>query len=147
MKVQLRRFFRKNVSVFGMLQFEDFSLFTMENFMKIIPTGTYKVTFTYSPKFSKKHPYCEYKGVPLLNNVPGRSGIRIHCGNFFKDVDGCIIVGNGISLEDSMLLSSRIAYRKMMKYLQHPEFKNVNSSPDAIESFDLEIYEDYAINH
>ena len=147
MKVQLRRFFRKNESVFGMLQFEDFSLFTMENFMKIIPTGTYKVTFTYSPKFSKKYPYCEYKGVPLLNNVPGRSGIRIHCGNFFKDVDGCIIVGNGISLEDSMLLSSRIAYRKMMKYLQHPEFKIVNSSPDAIESFDLEIYEDYAINH
>lgn len=147
MKAQLRRFFRKNVSVFGMLQFEDFSLFTLENYMRIIPAGNYKVTFTYSPKFSKKYPYCDYIGVPLLNNVPGRSGIRIHCGNYYKDVEGCIIIGNGISLEDQMLTGSRIAYHKMMKYLQYPDFKNIHSSPNAIKEFDLAIYEDYAINH
>lgn len=139
MTVFLRRFFRKNVSVFGMLQFEDFSLFTLENFMKIIPVGNYKVLNTESPKFSHKYPYSDYKGVPLLINVPDRSGIRIHCGNYYNDVEGCIIVGNGINLEKTMLVDSRAAYHKMMQYLK--------SSPYYIEGFNLMIYEDYAINH
>lgn len=36
-----------------------------------IPVGCYQVTWTYSPRFRKM--------LPLLNNVPGYSGVRIHC--------------------------------------------------------------------
>lgn len=50
-----------------------------------IPTGRYKVTVTYSPTFKKD--------LPLLNDVPGYSGIRIHSGNSAKDTSGCLLPG------------------------------------------------------
>ncbi len=50
-----------------------------------IPIGTYTITITYSSKFRKM--------LPLIHNVKGFSGIRIHSGNTEKDTLGCIIVG------------------------------------------------------
>lgn len=56
-----------------------------------IPKGTYRVRFTRSLKF----PIGSYE----VQDVPGRSGIRIHIGNYaFKknglpDIEGCILLG------------------------------------------------------
>ena len=50
-----------------------------------IPTGTYRIIISYSNKFKKQ--------MPLLLNVPGFAGIRIHSGNTEKDSLGCILVG------------------------------------------------------
>ena len=50
-----------------------------------VPVGNYKIEMTYSPKFKRV--------LPLLTNVKGFSGIRIHQGNFPTDTDGCILVG------------------------------------------------------
>ena len=50
-----------------------------------IPTGTYKVELTYSPRFKRV--------LPLIVGVKGFDGIRIHQGNFHKDTEGCILVG------------------------------------------------------
>ena len=50
-----------------------------------IPYGTYKVNITYSPKFKKK--------LPLINNVKGFEGIRIHSGNTNYDTQGCVLLG------------------------------------------------------
>ena len=50
-----------------------------------IPYGTYKVTITYSPKFKKN--------LPLINNVKGFDGIRIHSGNTSSDTQGCVLLG------------------------------------------------------
>lgn len=50
-----------------------------------IPYGTYKVSITYSPKFKKN--------LPLINNVKGFEGIRIHSGNTNYDTQGCVLLG------------------------------------------------------
>lgn len=50
-----------------------------------IPVGKYKVRLTWSNKFKRV--------LPLVMNVPGYEGIRIHRGNWDKDTLGCPLVG------------------------------------------------------
>jgi len=58
---------------------------TIENAEKQIPTGHYPIRMTYSPHFQEV--------LPLIDRVIGRSGIRIHPGNTYRDSSGCILVG------------------------------------------------------
>ena len=51
-----------------------------------IPTGTYTILMTYSPKYKKK--------MPQVMNIPGFEGIRIHPGNTPEDTLGCILPGD-----------------------------------------------------
>ena len=53
--------------------------------MTAIPTGRYEVAINYSDRFKRL--------MPLLLNVPGYAGVRIHWGNYAKDTDGCILLG------------------------------------------------------
>ena len=57
---------------------------TLENANYIIPDGTYPVSITYSPRFQKN--------LPLIDKVPGRSGIRFHRGTKPEHSKGCILV-------------------------------------------------------
>jgi hypothetical protein len=50
-----------------------------------IPKGIYQVKYTMSPSF-KKHTY-------EIQGVPDRAGIRIHSGNFTRQILGCILLG------------------------------------------------------
>lgn len=72
-----------------------------------IPTGKYKVTVTYSNRFKKM--------MPLINDVKGFEGIRIHSGNTDKDTEGCILVGfNKIK---GNVINSRDTYNKLFSIL------------------------------
>lgn len=66
---------------------------TVENTDFIIPDGIYEVQNTYSVKFGKT--------LPLICDVPGRAGIRIHEGYYHNNSKGCILVSPG-SLKDIM---------------------------------------------
>lgn len=57
---------------------------TLENTDYIIPEGTYQLVNTMSPRFKKI--------LPLVSNVPGRSGIRIHTGTRPEHSKGCVLV-------------------------------------------------------
>ena len=50
-----------------------------------VPAGTYDLALTRSPKFGRP--------LPVLIDVPGMTGVRIHRGNTVADTRGCIIPG------------------------------------------------------
>lgn len=57
---------------------------TIENEKYLIPALIYKLSVTMSPRFKRL--------LPVLEQVPGRSGIRIHRGTKPEHSRGCILV-------------------------------------------------------
>ena len=73
-----------------------------------IPTGHYVINITYSPKYKRM--------MPLLLDVKGFSGIRIHSGNTAKDTGGCLLVGKNKKV--GMVLESRDTYQRLFKMME-----------------------------
>ena len=69
---------------------------TMENADYLIPALIYGVGVTMSPKFKRL--------LPVLRQVPGRSGIRIHRGTKPEHSKGCILV----SPADELSITARL---------------------------------------
>lgn len=59
---------------------------TLENADYIVPALIYKVQVTQSAKFKRL--------LPVLEQVPGRTGIRIHRGSKPEHSKGCILVSS-----------------------------------------------------
>ena len=68
---------------------------TLENAEFLVPPLTYKIAVTMSPKFGRL--------LPLLQQVPNRSGIRFHRGCRPEHSEGCILV----SRADEQTLTAR----------------------------------------
>ena len=89
-----------------------------------IPVGSYRAKLTTSARF----------GVDLYEITPvyGRSGIRIHFGNFAgdvnkgkrSDVEGCILVGmrHGTISKQRVVLESRTALAALHKFTGGSDF-------------------------
>lgn len=74
-----------------------------------IPTGTYKIEVTFSPRFKRK--------MPLLIGVKGFSGIRIHSGNNEYHTSGCILCG--YNKEKGKVLNSKIVTSKLYALIEN----------------------------
>ena len=78
-----------------------------------IPTGTYELQMTNSPKFAKRAWAKKYNGkVIQIMNVKGFSGVRIHPLNSAEDSLGCIGVGK--NTVKGMVTQSTVYYYKLV---------------------------------
>ena len=68
---------------------------TLENADCMVPALIYRISVTMSPKFKRL--------LPILEQVPGRSGIRFHRGTKPEHSKGCILV----SAENEQLLTAK----------------------------------------
>jgi len=79
-----------------------------------IPPGTYRVEVTHSPRFGTR--------LPLLYDVPGFAGVRIHPGNSAADTEGCILVGQTKGM--NAILRSRAAFAPLLAKLEAAQARN-----------------------
>jgi len=93
--ILLTRISREGKAVRGKMRVNGRDIATLENADYIIPAGTYPVSVTFSPRFKRM--------LPLIGNVPGRSGIRFHRGTKPEHSKGCILV----SADNEQLLTAK----------------------------------------
>jgi hypothetical protein len=109
-----------------------FFCFTLEDVVRdkkiksvtAIPSGIYEVIISFSNRFQKQ--------MPLLLNVPGYEGVRIHPGNYSKDSDGCILVGSTRGVE--FIGNSKTTYIQLFGIIEkalrsQKVFINVHGGP------------------
>lgn len=100
----------------GKMVAEDLRLYSCEDAIRetkiqdetAIPYGKYRVIINFSQRFQKH--------LPLLLDVPGFEGIRIHSGNTEADTSGCILVGTTRS--QGKVMNSRLAMGMLMPLLE-----------------------------
>lgn len=120
MKLTLNRCWLTAKATVGKLTIDDvFECFTLEDRYRpppepkvpretCIPVGEFQVVITHSQRFRVM--------MPLLLDVPGFQGVRIHPGNTPADTEGCILVGR--KRGDSAVFESLLAYRQLFEKLQ-----------------------------
>lgn len=96
-----------------------------------IPVGTYRVVITPSPEAVRGELWspCGEHLLPLLLDVPGFDGIRIHAGNAGVETRGCVLVGSWLGGE--FLSGSRDVLTSLMVKLI--------DAKDEGQSIDIEI--------
>ena len=124
----IRNIFTENSSIGRLSVNGNFECFTLEdkdrgldqsmdvkviNQLKVygktaIPCGRYKVDLTVSNRFKKL--------LPILIDVKGYEGVRIHTGNTEADSLGCVLVGMAISKDT--VTQSIVAMNRLMVKLQ-----------------------------
>lgn len=122
--VTLIRAFQDWSVTLGMLQIEGVKhapIFTLENPKRdtkidaLIPAGVY----TCKPYSSAKYP-----DVYEICDVPGRTYILIHAGNFEADTTGCVLVGlsAGVMKNQAAVMQSKQAMEELRKLIGDQEF-------------------------
>lgn len=82
-----------------------------------IPAGLYRLALTYSEKYKQI--------MPLVMNVPGFAGIRIHSGNHKDHTSGCLLVGQQYDEKTKSITNSRSTFRSLMSILTEANKKEV----------------------
>lgn len=104
MKIVVKRNVKYPTSILGEMYVDDvFFAYTLEDVYRqvkvygetCIDAGTYNVIVTMSTRFKVE--------LPLLLDVKGFAGIRIHGGNTDKDTHGCILIGKKVDYKNGVI--------------------------------------------
>ena len=76
-----------------------------------------------------------HNGIPFstfeITGVTGHSGILFHAGNFNRDSEGCVLIGQSIAINpatgDEMITGSKVEFAQFLGRLE------------GVDSFDLEV--------
>ena len=119
MLIEVKRFEFKDTYTIGKMYVDGvYECYTLEDVVRkgakvygqtAIPTGTYNLIINHSNRFNRD--------LPLLENVPNFTGVRIHAGNTSAHTEGCILVGTTWSGKD-FIGNSRIAFNKLFEKLK-----------------------------
>lgn len=118
--IKVSRKWKTDKSTIGELTFDELKCFTLEDPVRdgpkipgdtAIPAGRYEVICNYSNRFGRL--------LPMIMNVPGFSGVRIHLGNRPNDTEGCILVGKDYdpSIPD-VISNSRMAFLPLFEKIK-----------------------------
>jgi Family of unknown function (DUF5675) len=134
MRIDLLRVGRSNRGTFGVLRYQQVAFaVTLErpwedNQQNIssIPAGRYRCRRIRSPRFGNTYEVCD---------VPNRTNVLFHKGNYLSDTQGCILVGEEFSgtWDKPFVASSERGFSEFMQLLADaPEFDVVIHDPPDI---------------
>jgi len=134
MKLELRRYFADSKHTKGLLMHNGKILcHTIEDpwhAHKIpgetrIPEGTYKLGLRKVGGFHQRYgvKFADHKGMIEVLDVPNYKYILLHIGNYPRDTEGCILVGESASIGASISHSTAV-YKKIYASIVYNIIKN-----------------------
>ena len=102
-----------------------FFSFSLERASLAITPGRYRVRLTESQRVTRGELWSPDEGhrLPLIDGVPGRSGLRIHAANVSVELEGCIALGKQST--GDRLTASRAALTPFLEQLAELEGQDV----------------------
>lgn len=151
LKIRIKRTEQHSRSIIGELYVNGtFICYTLElpwkkneENVSCIPSGTYDAYLRYNSEKASR------EWVTELLNVPKRTAIQIHIGNYPRDIDGCTLVG--LSTSDNYVGPSTAAFQllqdsifgegftRMQIRLARPSFKSIKVTYDYDKSKSWEL--------
>jgi hypothetical protein len=129
MLIEVKRFEFKDTYTVGKMYIDNiYECYTLEDVVRkgakvngqtAIPTGTYNLIINHSNRFNRD--------LPLLENVPNFTGVRIHAGNTSAHTEGCILVGTTWSGKD-FIGNSKVAFNKLFEKLKKAKTATIKIS-------------------
>lgn len=123
MTLKLKRTHHLKEATLGTLTIDDVKtdpIYTLENPKRAtdkdsrIPAGVYKC---------KPYSGTKYKDVYIVLDVPNRSAILFHWGNYEKDTEGCILLGNRRTTSPQpMIMESKKCFERFRSLIGKQEF-------------------------
>lgn len=145
MHIELYRNYFRNDYIIGKLFINDeYFCDTLEPIYKkehgAIPVGTYKIALDIrSPRFHNRTPYRTLCNgcPPRLLQVPNRDGILIHIGNYPKDSQGCILLGQNIQV--GAVLNSFPTFVKFYKKIKDSPLLSITINDVPLDSLSKDV--------